>query len=57
MRGFPSTRHAQRFLSIFRMISDLFSVGRHLQSAGSYRVALGQSFTEWQKITGEAAIA
>ena len=40
MRGFKSARHAQRFLSIFGIIADLFSVGRHLLSAPSYRAAL-----------------
>ena len=30
MRGFKSALHAQRFLLIFGMIFDLFSVGRHL---------------------------
>jgi hypothetical protein len=40
MRRFKSARYAQRFLSIFGMISDLFSVGRHLLSAPNYRVAL-----------------
>ena len=38
MRGFKSPRHAQRFLSIFGSIADLFSVGRHLLPAASYRV-------------------
>jgi putative transposase len=29
MRGFKSTGHAQRFLSIFGVVADLFGVGRH----------------------------
>jgi putative transposase len=52
MRGFKSARHAQRFLSIFGMIGDLFSVGRHLLSAVSYRVALSSRFIEWREVAG-----
>jgi putative transposase len=57
MRGFKSARHAQRFLSIFGMIADLFSVGRHLLSAPNYRAALRRRFDEWRSITGAPAIA
>jgi putative transposase len=52
MRGFKSARHAQRFLSIFGMIGDLFSVGRHLLSAVSYRAALSSRFIEWREVAG-----
>ena len=52
MRGFKSARHAQRFLSIFGMIADLFSVGRHLLSARSYRAALSRRLVEWRELTG-----
>lgn len=38
MRGFKSSSQAQQFLSIFGMIRDLFSVGRHLLSARNFRV-------------------
>jgi putative transposase len=57
MRGFKSARHAQRFLSIFGMIADLFSVGRHLLSAVNYREALNRRFVQWREITGAFAIA
>jgi putative transposase len=51
MRGFKSAGHAQRFLSIFGVISDLFGVGRHLLSARNYRVALSHRFAEWRIIS------
>ena len=57
MRGFKSARHAQRFLSLFDMVADLFSVGRHLLSAASYRKALGRRFVQWRELTGVSAIA
>ncbi|MGH9547789.1 MAG: IS6 family transposase, partial [Terriglobales bacterium] len=57
MRGFKSPRHAQRFLSIFGMIADLFSVGHHLLSASSYRAALSRRFVEWRELTGVPAAA
>ena len=57
MRGFKSPRHAQRFLSIFGMIADLFSVGRHLLTAPSYRAALRRRFVEWRELTGVPAAA
>ena len=57
MRGFKSARHAQRFLSIFSMVADLFSVGRHLLSAVNYREALGRRFVQWRELTGASAIA
>jgi putative transposase len=55
MRGFKSAGHAQRFLSIFGLIADLFGVGRHLLSASSYRVALSRRFIEWRSIAGVSA--
>jgi putative transposase len=57
MRGFKSARHAQRFLSIFGMITDLFSVGRHLLSAVNYRAALSRRFVEWREVAGVSAAA
>ena len=57
MRGFKSARHAQRFLSIFGMIADLFGVGRHLLSAPNYRVALSRRFAEWRDLVGLSASA
>jgi len=57
MRGFKSAGHAQRFLSTFGMITDLFNVGRHLLSAVNYRVLLGRRFAIWKDITGMPAAA
>ena len=57
MRGFKSARHAQRFLSIFGIITDLFSVGRHLLSAVNYRTALSRRFIEWREVAGVSAAA
>ena len=57
MRGFKSARHAQRFLSTFGMITDLFSVGRHLLSAMSSRTALSRRFAEWREVAGVSAVA
>ena len=50
MRGFKSAGHAQRFLSIFGLVADLFGVGRHLLSAPNYRAALSRSL-----LNGEAS--
>src|SRR6202049_1535060 len=57
MRGFKSAGHAQRLLSIFALVSDLFGVGRHLLSAPNYRAALRRGFIEWRSIAGVAAAA
>ena len=57
MRGFKSARHAQRFLSIFGMITGLFGVGRHLLSAPNYGVALSRRFAEWGDLVGLPAAA
>jgi len=57
MLGFKSARHAQRFLSIFGMIADLFGVGRHLLSALNYRVALSRRFAECRDLVGLPAAA
>lgn len=57
MRGFKSTAHAQRFLSIFGVVADLFGVGRHLLSASNYRMALSRRFIEWRSIIGVLAAA
>jgi putative transposase len=57
MRGFKSAGHAQRFLSIFGLVADLFAVGRHLLSASNYRAALSRRFVEWRSIAGVPAAA
>jgi putative transposase len=57
MRGFKSAGHAQRFLSIFGSVADLFAVGRHSLSASNYRAALSRRFIEWRSIAGVPAAA
>jgi putative transposase len=57
MRGFKSAGHAQRFLSIFGLVPDLFGVGRHLLAAPNYRAALSRRFIEWRTIAGVPAAA
>jgi putative transposase len=55
MKRFKSGKHAQRFLSTFSMITDLFNIDRHLitdlfnidrhlMSAANYRALLGRRF-------------
>jgi hypothetical protein len=39
------------------MITDLFSVGRHLLSAISYWAALSRRFVEWRQVAGVSAAA
>jgi putative transposase len=56
MRGFKSARLAQRFLSRFGMIVDLFRPGRHLLSARSYREPMHRRFSQWREITGAHAV-
>ena len=50
MRGFKSVAHAQRFLSIFGLIADLFGIGRHLLSASNYRLLLSHRSIKWRSI-------
>lgn len=57
MRGFKSAGHAQRFLSIFGLVADLFGVDRHLLSASNYRIALSRRFVERRRIAGIPAAA
>lgn len=54
MRRFKSAVHAQRFLSIFGMVGDLFSIGRHAISASNFRTLLKDRFALWQNIAGIA---
>ena len=57
MRGFKSAKHAQRFLSIFGIVADLFSIGRHVLSASNFRTLLQRRFTHWRNIAGVAPTA
>jgi len=51
LRGFKSSRHAQRFLSAFGLISSHFRVGRHLYTAVSYRAVMKSRFAAWEDVT------
>jgi putative transposase len=51
MRGFKSSGHAQRFLSVHGQVHNLFRVGRHLLSASNYRFLRSKSFEAWQQVS------
>jgi putative transposase len=51
MRGFKSSGHAQRFLSVHSQVHNLFIVGRHLLSASNYRFLRSKSFETWQEVS------
>ena len=57
MKGFKSVAHAQRFLSTFGPIYDLFSVGRHALKAEHFRVLLARRFEMWRELTQGAPAA
>jgi putative transposase len=52
MRGFKSSRHAQRFLAVFGVIASFFRPGRHLLAAVSYREIMCRRFTQWREVVG-----
>jgi len=49
MRRFKSARHAQRFLSVFGIITSFFRVGRHLYRASGYREVMKTRFAVWKE--------
>ena len=51
MRGFRSTAHAQRFLSVHGVVLNLFRVGRHLLRAVHHRSLRTRSFRAWDAAT------
>jgi putative transposase len=51
MRRFKSPAQAQRFLSVYGIIQNLFRVGRHLLSAANHRALRGRSFAVWRQVT------
>lgn len=51
MRRFKSPGHAQRFLSAYGPINNLFRVSRHLLKATHYRLFREQAFSVWQEVT------
>jgi putative transposase len=54
MRRFKSASHAQRFLSTFSVVHDLFSISRHALSAENVRLARALRFEAWRHIAGVA---
>jgi len=49
MRGFASSTHAQRFLTLHGLTQNLFRLGRHLMQAVNYRLLRTESFQIWQE--------
>ena len=49
MREFKSVGQAQRVLGTHAAVYNLFSLGRHLVSAGHYRNLRTSAFTEWRR--------
>ncbi len=48
MRCFKSSRQAQRFLSAYADVYNLFNLGRHLVSAKHYRFLRIRAFASWK---------
>ena len=55
MRRFKSSGHAQRFLSVFGIITSFFRVGRHLYRASGYREVMKTRFAVWEEVICVAA--
>ena len=51
MRRFKSMSQAQRFLSVYGAVQNLFRLGRHLLRARSYRLFRMRAFARWQQAT------
>src|SRR5260370_29687083 len=49
MRRFKSAGHAQRFLSVFGIITSYFRPGRHLYTAGGYREVMKSRVVTWKE--------
>ncbi|MFT6052188.1 MAG: putative transposase [Halioglobus sp.] len=52
MQKFKSVEQAQRFLGAHAAVYNLFSLGRHLVSAGNYRFFRQRAFVSWEKAAG-----
>jgi putative transposase len=50
MRGFASSTHAQRFLTLHGLTQNLFRLGRHLMQAVNYRILRSRAFSVWQDV-------
>ena len=57
MRRFKSAGQAQRFLSVYGVVGNLFRLGRHLTRASHYREFRSSAFNEWQEVTCAQIIA
>ena len=51
MRRFKSAGQAQRFLTVYGLVGNLFRLGRHLTRAIHYREFRSRAFCEWQEVT------
>src|SRR6266478_7831277 len=56
MRRFKSAGHAQRFLSVFGIITSFFRVGRHLYRANGYREVMKTRFAVWEEAIGDQLV-
>jgi len=57
MRRFKSGGHAQRFISVFGIITSYFRPGRHLCTASGYREMMKHTFAAWEQLAGTQAAA
>ncbi len=57
LRRFKSAGHAQRFLSVFGIITSFFRVGRHLYRVHGYREVMKSRFAVWVEVVGAQAAA
>ena len=51
MRRFKSAGQAQRFLTVYGVVGNLFRLGQHLTRAIHYREFRSRAFCEWQEVT------
>jgi hypothetical protein len=57
MRRFKSAGHAQRFLSVFGIITSHFRPGRHLFTRGVYKEVMKSRFVTWKEVIAVQAAA
>ena len=50
MRRFRSAGQAQRFLTVYGVVGNLFRLGRHLTQAIHYREFRSRAFCEWRGV-------
>jgi putative transposase len=54
MQRFKSARSAQKFLSTYAAVYNIFNVQRHLISAQSHRVLRTAPMTTWREVVAAA---